>query len=342
MKLHDIAALIQGEIAGDGSVEITGVAGVSDVRAGEITFLASPKHARALQESKAAAVLVTMPVDGLEIPQVVVRNPQYAFARLLGHFYAPVHPQEGVSEKAWIGGTATIAGGVSISPFACVAEGARIGARTILYPGVYVGAEAIVGEDCILYPNVTIRERCVIGNRVILHAGAVIGADGFGYVYAEGQHRKIPQVGVVIIEDDVEIGANTAIDRATTGKTIIGAGTKIDNLVQIGHNVKVGRQAILVSQVGIGGSSDIGDGAILGGQAGIADHATIEAGSMLGAKTGVMPGLLSKGIYSGTPALPHRDWLRSQAVYAQLPELKKRIQELEQVVEKLFPKKEEE
>jgi UDP-3-O-[3-hydroxymyristoyl] glucosamine N-acyltransferase len=342
MKLHDVAALVQGEIAGDAPVEITGVAGVSDVQAGEITFLASQKHAQTLRESKAAAVLVTAVVADLAIPQIVVRNPQYAFARLLGHFYAPKHPTTGISEKAWIADTAEIGEGVTVSPFACVAEGARVGARSILYPGVYIGADTVVGEDCLLYPNVTIREACVLGNRVIIHAGAVIGADGFGYVHAEGQHRKIPQIGIVILEDDVEIGANTAIDRATTGKTVVGAGTKIDNLVQVGHNVVIGRQAIVVSQVGLGGSSRIGDGVMIGGQSGIADHAYIAAGTMLAAGSGVMPGALEKGVYAGAPVVPHRDWLRSLALTAQLPALKKKIQDLEQMVEKLREKKEEE
>lgn len=341
MKLCDIAALVQGEVAGDASVEITGVAGVSDVRPGEITFLQSPKHIREVRESAAAAVLVTGPLADLAIPQVVVKNPQYAFARLLGRFHAIPHPQSGISAQAWIADSAVIGEGVSISPFVSVSNGARIGARSILYPGIYVGAGAVIGEDCILYPNVILREGVIVGNRVIIQPGAVIGADGFGYIHADGQHQKIPQVGVVVLEDDVEVGANTTIDRATTGRTIIGAGTKIDNLVQIGHNVQIGQQAIIVSQVGIGGSCRIGDGVVMGGQAGIADHANIAAGTMLAAGAGVMPGTLERGIYAGSPVMPHRDWLRSLAITAQLPELKKKIQDLEQMVEKLLKKNEE-
>jgi UDP-3-O-[3-hydroxymyristoyl] glucosamine N-acyltransferase len=205
---------------------------------------------------------------------------------------------------------------------------------------VYIGRDSVIGDECVLFSNVTVREEVVIGKRVILHAGAVIGADGFGYVHADGQHRKIPQVGTVVIEDDVEIGANTAIDRATVGKTLIGAGTKIDNLVQIGHNCTIGRQVILVSQAGIAGSSVIGDGCMLGGQAGIADHVTIAPGTMIGAQCGVMPGKMEKGIYIGSPAMPHRDWLRSSAIFPQLPELKRKIQDLEQKLEALMKSKE--
>ncbi|HMK43236.1 MAG TPA: UDP-3-O-(3-hydroxymyristoyl)glucosamine N-acyltransferase, partial [Dissulfurispiraceae bacterium] len=246
--------------------------------------------------------------------------------------YTVPRPEPGVSPLASVAASARIADDATIFPFVFIADDVHIGARSIIYPGAFLGAAARVGDDCIIYSNVTIREQVLIGNRVIIHAGAVLGADGFGYVYHEGQHKKIPQVGSVVIEDDVEIGANTAIDRATTGKTVIGGGTKIDNLVQIGHNVQVGRQVILVSQVGIGGSSEIGDGVIFGGQAGIADHAKIAPGTMLGARAGVMPGLLEKGIYSGVPAMPHRDWLRATAIFAQLPELKKRIQLLEQAL----------
>lgn len=335
ITLHDIAALVAGEIAGDATVRITGIAGVSDVRAGEITFLQSPKHVREVRESQAAAVLVASVHAELSIPQVIVKNPQYAFARLLARFYTIPRPPAGISDRAWVADTAVIGDETAIAPFVSVSDGACIGARCILYPGVYVGAGVVLGDDCILYPNVTLREGVILGNRVIIQPGAVIGADGFGYVYAEGQHQKIPQIGIVVLEDDVEVGANTTIDRATTGKTVIGAGTKIDNLVQIGHNCSIGRQVILVSQVGIAGSSKVGDGVMMGGQAGIADHASIASGTMIGAQSGVMPGVMEKGVYMGSPAMPHRDWLRSSAVFAQLPDLKKRLLELEQTVKQL-------
>jgi UDP-3-O-[3-hydroxymyristoyl] glucosamine N-acyltransferase len=196
---------------------------------------------------------------------------------------------------------------------------------------VFIGEGTVIGNNCILYPHVTLRERVFIGDRVIIHSGSVIGSDGFGYVFDKGKYHKIPQVGGVIVGDDVEIGSNVSVDRATTGDTIIGKGTKIDNLAQIGHNVKIGNNSIIVAQVGIGGSSEIGDYVTIGGQVGIADHTRIESETMLGAKSGVM-GHMPKGIYSGAPAIPHRDWLKSKAICAKLPELYKKIKELEEKI----------
>ncbi len=341
MNIREVAEAIQGEVVGNGAVEISGVAGLSDAGPGDIAFLASAKHEKALLSTAASAVLVASPLAGCAIPQVVVKNPQYAFARLLERFFPQVRPKAGVSALASVHDAAQTGSESAIAPFVCIESGVRIGSRCIVYPGVYVGADTVIGDDCILYPNVTVRERSVIGSRVIIHAGAVIGADGFGYVYADGQHRKIPQVGTVVIEDDVEIGANSTIDRATTGKTVVGAGTKIDNLVQIAHNVKIGRQVIVVAQVGIAGSSQVGDGCMIGGQSAVADHATVAPGTMLGGRTGVMPGLLEKGIYLGNPALPSRDWLRSSAIFAQLPELKKKVLDLEKQLAELAKKQEE-
>jgi UDP-3-O-[3-hydroxymyristoyl] glucosamine N-acyltransferase len=334
MKLKDIAVLIEGRVIGDGEVEISGVSGLSEAGAGDITFLLGVKLLKEAKESTAAAVIVREGIEGLLKPQVACGNPQLAFAVLLGHFHVQPHPCMGISEKAVVSPSATMGENVTIYPLAYIADGVSIGKDSIIYPGVFIGKGSKVGAECLIYSNVTIREGVTVGARVIIHAGAVIGADGFGYVFDGQAHRKIPQVGGVIIEDDVEIGANTTIDRATTGATVIGRGTKIDNQVQIGHNVKVGRGAIIVSQVGIGGSSALGDGVILGGQAGIADHTTIEAGTMLGAKGGFM-GTVKKGIYSGGPAIPHRDWLKSTAIFAQLPELKKKIHELEEQIKAL-------
>jgi len=334
MKLKDIALLIEGRVIGNGEVGISGVSGLSEAGDGDIIFLSGVKLLKEAKESKAAAVIVKEGIEGLDKPQIACANPQLAFAMLLGHFYVKPHPYMGISEQAAVSPSATIGGNVTVYPFAYIADGASIGKDSIIYPGVFVGEGSIVGDECIIYSSVTIREGVTVGSRVIIHPGAVIGADGFGYVFDGQAHRKIPQVGNVIIEDDVEIGANTTIDRATTGATVIGRGTKIDNQVQIGHNVKVGRGAILVSQVGIGGSATLGDGVVLGGQSGVADHATIEAGSMLGAKGGFM-GTVKKGIYSGGPAIPHRDWLKSTAIFAQLPELKKKIHELEEQIKTL-------
>ncbi|MGO9954356.1 MAG: UDP-3-O-(3-hydroxymyristoyl)glucosamine N-acyltransferase [Dissulfurispiraceae bacterium] len=337
MKLKDIAVLIEGRVIGDGEVDISGVSGLSEARQGDITFLSGGKLLKEAKESRAAAIIVKEGTEGLDKPQIACANPQLAFAVLLGQFYVRPHPYMGISEKAVVSNSATIGENVTVYPFAYIADGASIGKDSVIYPGVFIGGGSKVGAACLIYSNVTIREGVTVGSRVIIHPGAVIGADGFGYVFDGRVHRKIPQVGEVIIEDDVEIGANTTIDRATTGATVIGRGTKIDNQVQIGHNVKVGRGAILVSQVGIGGSSTLGDGVVLGGQAGVADHTTIEAGAMLAAKGGFM-GTVKKGVYSGGPAIPHRDWLKSTAIFAQLPELKKKIRELEEKINLLSDK----
>lgn len=331
MKLKEIANLIGGEINGGEDVEITGAAGISDAKEGDITFLSSTKLLNELKSSRASAVIVKRPVTGLKIPQIIAKNPHYAFAQLLSQFYVQPHPCSGISKNAFVSDTAIIGQDVTIYPFAYISDSVNIGSGTVIYPCVFIGKNSSIGEKCLIYSNVTIREGVAIGSRVIIHANAVIGSDGFGYVFENGMHQKIPQVGGVIIEDDVEIGANVTIDRATTGNTVIGKGTKIDNLVQIGHNVTVGKNVILVAQVGIAGSSKIGDGVILGGQVGVADHTIIEAGTMIGAKGGAM-GEMKMNVYSGILPMPHREWLKAMAVFAKLPELHKRIKELEEKI----------
>lgn len=334
MKLENIADLIKGTVIGDAEVEITGVSGISDAQKGDITFLAGTKMLKELKTCQASAVIAKEPLEGIDKPQIITKNPQYAFARLLSHFYVKPQPNRGVSPDAFVSETAHIGENVTVYPFAYIADGAKIGSDTVIYPGVFIGEDSIVGEGCLIYSNVAIREGVSIGNKVIIHAGAVIGADGFGYVFEEGKHQKIPQIGGVIIEDEVEIGAGTTIDRATIGNTIVGKGTKIDNLVQIAHNVRIGRHVILVSQAGIAGSCQIGDGVILGGQVGVADHTVIEAGTMLSSKSGAT-GEMKKGVYSGTLPMPHRDWLRAMALFAKLPELNKKVRELEEKIKAL-------
>lgn len=328
MKLHELAQLLDGEVSGDSGVEITGASGISDAKEGDITFLSDRKLLNDLKNSRASAVLVKEFIEELDRPQIKTRSPQYAFARLLAHFHVKPHPCRGVSAKASVAPGVSLGENVTIYDYAYLAAGVTVGAGTIIYPGVFIGENSSLGEGCVLHPNVTVREGVTLGNRVVVHAGSVIGSDGFGYVFAEGKHQKIPQVGGVVIEDEVEIGAAVTIDRATTGATFIGRGTKIDNLVQIGHNVQIGRNVIIVAQVGIAGSSRIGDGVVLGGQVGVADHAVIEAGTMVGAKAGVL-GHMERGVYSGIMPMPHREWLRAMAVFARLPELKKRLEDLE-------------
>lgn len=334
MKLDEVAKIIDGRIIGDPELEIKGIAGIFEAEDNYITFLSEKKWEKYLSDSKASAVIVKEEVKDLAKSQVIVKNPLFAFAKLLKIFYPYTIKEKGISKDAYISEKALLGYNVTVSPFVYISDGVQIGSNTIIYPNVYIGENSIIGENCIIYPNVVIEQKVRVGNNVIIHSGAVLGADGFGYVMEEGIYHKIPQIGTVIIEDNVEIGANTTIDRATTGATIIGEGTKIDNLVQIGHNVRVGKNVIIVSQTGIGGSSKIGNNVVLGGQVGIADHVTIEDGTMIAAKAGVM-GKVDHGIYSGSPILPHKEWLKAMAIFRKLPELKKKIEELEEKIKQI-------
>ncbi|MBI4824111.1 MAG: UDP-3-O-(3-hydroxymyristoyl)glucosamine N-acyltransferase [Nitrospirae bacterium] len=334
MKLKDIAKLLEAEIIGQEDIEITGVSGIEDALEGDITFLSSPKYIKRLRDTKASCVMVKEPVSEFHGTQLKVTDPYYGFAKLLEHFYVKPFKPIGISSLSFVSDDAVIKEDVSIEPFCYVSGDVRIGRGSVIYPGVFIGEGVTIGDTCIIYPNVVLREGVSLGNRVIVHSGSVIGSDGFGYVFHNGMHYKIPQVGAVIIEDDVEIGANVTIDRATTGNTLVGKGTKIDNLVQIGHNVKIGEGSILVSQVAIGGSTKVGRFVSLGGQVGVSDHANIEDGTMIGAQSGVM-GHVPKGIYSGSPTIPHIQWLKAVSVFSKLPELSKRLKLIEDKLEEI-------
>lgn len=334
MKLKEFSEIVKGTIIGDPDVEITGVSGINDAAMGDITFVSSPKYLKLLQGSLASCIIVKDPIEGLHVTQLKVANPYFTFAKAIEYFHPKpvltpgIHSLSHISEKAILGQK------VSVLPFAYISENVHIGDETVISSGVFVGENAKIGKQCIVYPNVVIRENVSIGDRVIIHSGTVIGSDGFGYVHEGGEHYKIPQVGGVIIEDDVEIGSNVSVDRATLGNTIIGKGTKIDNLVQIAHNVKIGEKSLIVAQVGIAGSTEIGTYVTLAGQSAVADHSTIESGTVLGAQSGVT-GHITKGIYTGSPAIPHTNWLRSQSLFAKLPELNRKIKELEARLSKL-------
>ncbi len=334
MKLKELASLLNGKIFGDHNIEITGVSGIHEAKEGDITFISSKKYLKDVSACRASCVIVKEPTSDIHITQLKVSNPYLAFAKLLEHFYIkPIKPI-GISKNAFVSDKAKTGMNVSVFPFSYISDGVSIGDHTVIHPYVFIGENSTIGEQCIIYPHVTLREGVTIGNKVIIHSGSVIGSEGFGYVFDEGRYHKIPQVGGVVIEDDVEIGSNTSVDRATTGNTIIGKGTKIDNLAQIAHNVKIGNNSIIVAQVGIGGSTEIGDYVTLGGQVGVADHTKIESGTMIGAQSGIM-GNVTKGTYTGTPAIPHRDWLKAQAIFAKLPELYKKIRELEEKISEL-------
>jgi UDP-3-O-[3-hydroxymyristoyl] glucosamine N-acyltransferase len=334
MKLNQFADLVNGTVLGDPDTQITGVAGIKEARTGDITFLSALKFVKDLRTSRASAVIVNEPVEGVTMPQVRVANPYRAFAAALTFFH-PETPQQAMAGPSVVSEKATIGKNVTVYPFVYIADGASVGDNTVLFPGVFVGQQAVIGRDCVIHANATIRERCTLGERVVVHAGSVIGSDGFGYVFDEGMHRKIPQVGRVVIGDDVEIGSNVSIDRATLGETIVGSGTKIDNLVQIAHNVKIGEHTLLVAQVGISGSCTIGSHVILAGQVGVADHASIESGTIIGGKAGVMGGHTAKGVYIGTPIAPHREFMKAQALFLKLPEMNRKIKELEDKIKHL-------
>lgn len=343
MKLNHIAALLKGEIISTpqaDDIEITGVAGIRDAKEGEISFISTHKYMKELAACKASCVIVKESIQDITIPQLKVSNPYFAFAKLLEHFYVKPQKFSGISDRAIISEKAHLAADVSISPFSYISDSVSIGSGTIISPYVFIGENTSIGQKCIIYPHVTVREGVKIENNVIIHSGSVIGSDGFGYVLEEGKYHKIPQVGGVIIEDNVEIGSNVSIDRATIGNTVIGRGTKIDNLVQIAHNVTIGKNSVIVAQVGIAGSTEIGDFVTLAGQAGISDHAKIESETIIGPRSGIT-GKVTKGTYLGSPALPHRDWMKAAALFAKLPALNKKVKELEEKIKELERRKSE-
>jgi UDP-3-O-[3-hydroxymyristoyl] glucosamine N-acyltransferase len=331
MTAAEIAALVDGRVDGDGDVGIDGIAGLPEAESSDLSFLANPRYAALVAASKAGAVLVDNDWQGGHACTLIrVAHVDAAFgqiAALLGPPPVPdvpgVHPTAVVADDAVLGET------VTVGPYCVVESGAWIGARSVLVAHCYIGHEARIGADARLYPFVTVRERVRLGERVIVHGGAVLGSDGFGYASVRGEWLKIPQVGTVEIGDDVEIGANVTVDRARFGKTVIARGSKIDNLVQIAHNVRVGECTAMAAQVGISGSTRIGRHVQLGGQAGLAGHLTVGDEAIVGAQAGVTKDVPPATFVSGYPAMDHRRATRLQAHVARLPELRKKLAELE-------------
>ncbi|NPA16365.1 MAG: UDP-3-O-(3-hydroxymyristoyl)glucosamine N-acyltransferase [Aquificae bacterium] len=325
MKLSQIAQEFGGKLVGEDR-EIKGLKSISSAREGDLTFLADRKHLEALKNSEASAVLVPEELD-IDIPQIVVKNPQNVFYKLLELFYAEELPS-GISPRASVSEKAQIGSDVYIGDFAVVEEDVKIGDRVRIYPGCYIGKNTSIGEGSIIYPNVVIYRDTRIGRNVIIHSGCVIAGDGFGYYQEDGKHRKIPHVGRVVIEDNVEIGANTTIDRAMVDETVIKEGTKIDNLVMIAHNCYVGENTILVSQVGIAGSTKIGKNVILAGQVGVADHITIGDNVIVTAKSGVGKDLEPNKVYgSGLQAIEWSKWKKVMFYLYKLPEIIKKLKQ---------------
>jgi UDP-3-O-[3-hydroxymyristoyl] glucosamine N-acyltransferase len=341
VTLGELARRLECPIEGDAAIEIRRVAKIEEAGPGDLTFLANPKYASKLASTKASAVIMNGASSGhaaTPAPCAVIRStsPYLTFARA-AQVLAPVTAlPPGIHQLALVAGNAKVDASASIGAFAVVASGASIGARTIVHPHVVIGEGTAIGADCLLHSHVSIRERCTIGDRVIIQNGAVVGSDGYGFATrADGSHEKIPQAAPVVIEDDVEIGANTTIDRPAVGETRIKAGTKIDNLVQIGHGVVLGKHVLLAAQVGIAGSTVIGDHVIFGGQVGVGGHLTIGDRAKAVGQSGITNSVDADAFVSGYPAIDNGEWRRSSAVFRRLPEMRKLLRELEARLKKL-------
>ena len=340
--LSELAARVGGLVDGDGGLVVDGVAPLEDAGPSQISFFANRKYRKAFEASRAGAVIVE-PDEQAPVGRTVLRaSPAYlAFAKISTAFHPPREPLPEIAPEAVIHPTARVHPSAQVMPLASVGPRAEVGARTILFPGVHLGEEVRVGEDCLLYPNVVVRERCVLGDRVILQPGCVIGSDGFGFaldLQGEGRgprHYKVPQVGIVVIEDDVEIGANTCIDRATLGTTRVCRGAKIDNLVQLAHNVEVGPLSIVASQVGISGSTRLGMGVVVWGQAGLVGHMTVGDRAEIAAHSGVHADIGPGERVAGYPATRDVQWARNAAVFNRLTEMRRELRELRAEVARL-------
>ncbi len=339
-RLSEIAHLLQVPFKGDGDVWIDGVGPLEAAGPTHLTFLANPKYKAKLQGSRAAVVIVDPSLEDIGRPVLVSQNPYWTMAKAAQLFYVPPALDPGIHPSALVSPEASVDPEAAIGPWVHVGPGSCIGPGTRLYGHVYVGANVIIGQQCLIYPHVTILDGCRLGNRIIVHSGTVIGSDGFGFAQdAEGRSTKIPQMGIVQIDDDVEIGANCAVDRATFGRTWIQEGVKIDNLVQIAHNVTIGRHSIIVAQVGIAGSVTLGNHVVLGGQAGIAGHLTVGDRVRIGAKSAISHSVEPGQDLLGIPAMPHQQWLRHYAAWLRLPRwqqelasLKERVRFLEEAL----------
>ncbi|NIR33339.1 MAG: UDP-3-O-(3-hydroxymyristoyl)glucosamine N-acyltransferase [Desulfuromonadales bacterium] len=328
--LKELADLVGGEVQGDADIEIRSLATLDDAGEGDITFLANPKYQSKLETTQASAVIVAPGTSSAGKALLVTQNPYLAFAKVLSHLHVRRPTPQGVMEGAVVSPDAVLGDGVTVYPGCFVGPGATIGNGTILHPGVTLYEGVSIGDDALLHAGVVVREGCRIGNRVIIHANAVIGSDGFGFAPDGSSYYKIPQIGIVVVEDDVEIGSASCIDRAALEVTRIKRGAKIDNLVQIGHNCTIGEDTVIVSQVGIAGSTEVGDHCTLGGQAGVAGHIKIGDNVTVGGQSAVSKSVKPNQAVSGYPLMPHREWLKSTMSYAKLPEMRKEVNRLKE------------
>ncbi len=331
MKLRDLADQLACRLEGDGDIDIVRIAGIQQAQPGDLTFLANSKYESVLAQTRASAVILREGSISAPCARLRTADPYLAFARAVGLFAPEWRPPAGIHPKADVAADARIADGVSIGAFVSVGSGVTIGDRTVIFPNVTIGAGVQIGADCVIHSNVSLRERVVLGDRVILQNGVVIGSDGYGFVRrGDGTHEKIPQIAGVVIEDDVELGANTTVDRPAVGETRIQRGTKIDNLVQIAHGVSVGRNVLMAAQVGIAGSTEVEDDVVLGGQVGVGGHLRIGRGSLAVGQSGVTNSLEPGAMVGGYPAIDLQTWRRASVLVKRLPELRLRVKELEE------------
>ena len=337
MTLKEISQVINGELIGDENLIISVVTNINDAEATAITFAVEP-HLEAAKNSKAGAIIVERNVTDFKQNIIKVDNPRVAFMKLLVLFAPTVTIKKEVHPTVIVGENVELGENVAIMPYVVIADNVKIGDNTVLYSHSFIGEKTVVGKDTVIYPNVTVREGAQIGNAVIIHSGAVIGSDGCGFVTQAGKHNKVPQVGNVIIEDNVEIAANVAIDRATTGSTIIKSGTKVDNLVHIAHNVVIGENRLVVAQTGIAGSTIVGSNVTFAGQCGCVGHIKIGDNTVFAARSAPINDVPANSFYAGFPAKPHKEWLRTKAGVNKVPDMLKKIKELEKRLAELESK----
>jgi len=337
--LKEIAKLIDGEVIGDGEILISGASGIREAAEGDITFLANSKYSSLMDKTRAAAIITSTDAQNTAKPVILTQNPSLAFIKIISLFTPDDagHPS-GIDYTAVIGKNVSLGKDVTIGAYSVIADNVTLEDNVIIYAGCYIGHHTKIGAQTLIYPHVSIRERISIGRRVIIHSGAVVGSDGFGFATIKGAHHKIPQVGTVEIHDDVEIGANVTIDRARFDKTVIGRGTKIDNLVQIAHNVIIGENSLIVAQVGIAGSAIIGNNVTLGGQAGLVGHITIGDNAIVTGQSGVAKSVPADTMVSGYPARPFMTTQRVNASLQNLPKLFNQVKELKKKIEELEAK----
>jgi UDP-3-O-[3-hydroxymyristoyl] glucosamine N-acyltransferase len=336
-----IALIINGKIEGDANAAVASFGKIEEAQQGQLTFLANPKYEDHLYSTKASVVIINdnfTPRQAVEVTLIRVPDAYTAFATLLAKYQEIVQQQlSGIQQPSYIAKTASYGENVFVGAFTYIGENVKVGKNTKIYPNTFIGDNVTIGDNCIIHPGVKIYHDCTIGSQVNIHAGAVIGSDGFGFApQADGSFIKVPQLGNVVIEDDVEIGANATIDRATLGSTLIKSGAKLDNLIQIGHNAEVGNSTVIAAQAGVSGSTKIGNGVMIGGQAGIVGHIQIGDGAKINAQSGVSKSLEAGKTVTGSPAYDYTAALRSQAVTRKLPELEKRVKELEALIKQLL------